>query len=517
MKKNRLSLLVVVILVITMLGGCLATPKVKEAETTKAVVKEEAKEDSKDTSKTEDNAPEEPKEVSVILLGPATEEAYFREQLEQFEVDHPNIKVDLTFTPNDGNAYGNSVQLMFASDESPDIFRISGSLSTGMFSSFEKGWLQPLNEYITPEVEERFPEGAFSTIGGLQLDGNVYGLPLVANQFPAFRPFIYNMDILNEYGFAEAPTTWAELKTVTETITNESKGDVYGMGIVTKGHGGAYGFRSLGETIRTTTADAHLTEGNFIFNTETGMSDAANEGSLEAVRFMKELNDADVMIPGWEVATNDEMIQYFATEKVAVLSGQSWFPARIKGINPDLNILSTVPPKRSEEDNGHRFIYSVADPYFGMSSFCENPDEAWEVMNFMTSIEFQVGFYDALGRVTVGYNNYAEGAMTDYMVINMQAADDFLRIAPNPADIHKDANILISKVLAHAPKPSLNELYLLSIVKEEDFEALAKAYDKEMDIIVDEQVAAMQAEGSDITRAALIFPEDWKLDENYIK
>lgn len=500
-----------IIMVMVILAGCVATPKTAEDKDTSAAVEE------KSTTTSGEEAEVEVVTISVMLLGPSNEEDYFKEQLTAFEGEHPNIKVDLTFTPNDGSAYGNAVQLMFASSESPDIYRISGSLSTAMFPSYQKGWLQPLNDYITPEVEANFPEGSFSANGGLRLDGDVYGLPLVANQFPAFRPFFYNMEILREYGYTEEPKSWEELQEMLETITTESNGDVYGMGIVTHGHGGPYCFRSLGETIRTDTADAHLTEGNFVFNTKTGMSDAANEGNVAAAEFVKGLNNAGVLLPGWEVATADEMIQHFATGKIAVLSGQSWFPPNIMTINPDIEMKSTVPPSRTPEDNGHRYIYSVADPYFGMSSACENPDEAWEVMNFMTSIDFQIGFYNALGRVTVGYNQYSEGAMADYMVENMKAADEFLRIAPNPADVHPDANILISQVLAHAPKPSLNELYLLSIVNDQDFETLAKVYDEEMDSIVDEQIAAMQAEGSTITREALIFPSDWNMDENYIK
>ena len=134
----------------------------------------------------------------------------------------------------------------------------------------------------------------------------------------------------------------------------------------------------------------------------------------------------------------------------------------------------------------------------------------------MSSVDFQQGFYEKTGRVTVSFREYEEGVMADYMQKNMDLAADYLRVAPNPANTHPDVRTLVANVLANAPKPTLKELFLISIMNGEPFEELAKDYDTKMDAVIDEQIALLQEQGSDITREALVFPSDWDMDKNYI-
>ena len=309
--------------------------------------------------------------------------------------------------------------------------------------------------------------------------------------------------------------SWDEFKKMLATITEGGAGKEFGLGIV--GTNAASCFYELAETIRTRVVDAHLTEGNFVFNIDTGESQAANEAFIAAAEYVKGLHKDGLLLPGYESANADTLIQSFAMGQVAILAGQAWYSPRIIEANPDSNLKVALPPKRAADDNGYRYIYAPVDPYYAMSSQCENPEAAWKVLEFISSVEFQQDFYDTQGRVTVSYNSYAEGTMPDYMVENMALADEFLRVAPNPIDIHPEANILISKILANAPKPALKDLFMLSIVDDVSFEELAKEYDTKMNQVIDEQIAAMQAEGSDITREALIYPSDWNQDKDYIK
>lgn len=453
--------------------------------------------------------------VSIILPGPSKEEEFYKAKLEEFEKENPDIKCELMFTPNEADAYGNAVQLMFSSDDAPDIFRISGSFPTNMISSYQKGWLHPLDEFLDEEFKATFPEGSFEQSGGLMVNGEIYGIPFIANEFPAFRPMIFNMDVLNQYGYEEVPATWDELEEMLRTVTEESGGSVYGLAITGK-DGAANAFSSLGETIRTTTADLHTTEGNFLFDTTTGKSAAANEGTIAAVEFIKKLNDEGLMVPGWENANGDTVMQYLATGKVAVACGMShWLPT-IKGINPDVNLKAVAPIRRNEQDNGRRYIYASCDPYYGMSATCEYPEATWKVMKYLSSLEFQEEFYGCVGRATVSFREYDDGIMTDYMQENMDNASEYLRLAPHPGNYHKDVTALVAAVQSNLPKPSLGELYALSIANGTDFEQMAREYDEKVDQVVDEQIKILQDKGSDITREDLIFPADWDMDENYI-
>ncbi len=503
--KKRLLQVLSLLMAVLVFASCAATAPAASSEAETAAPAQQT--DSADET-------QEVQTVTVVLPGPANEEEYYKTKLEEFEAANPDIDVELIFTPNEADAYGQAVQLMFSSNEGPDIFRVSASFPTGMLSSYAKGWLAPLDEFLTDDFKATFPDNAFEANGGLMIDGQIYGLPFISVEFPAFRPTIYNMTVLKEYGITEPPQTWDDLKTALETVKEESGGSVYGFGFQAA-DGGQYAFSSLGESVRTNAVDLHTTEGNFLYDPTTGMSNAANEGTIAAVEFIKELNSEGLMVPGWETANGDTMMQYLATGRVAVVAANSFWIKNIYDINPDVELALGVPLQRSEEDNGRRYVYSVTDPYYGMSSTAKYPEATWRVLQYISSIEFQKEFYDLTGRVPVGFRAFEDGALTDYMQENMDNADSYLRVAPNPAVYHEDATALLSAITANAPKPTLNELYLYSIINDVSFETLAQEYDTAMDIVVDEQVAKLQSEGSDITRDALIFPENWDMDENY--
>lgn len=455
-------------------------------------------------------------QVTMVLPCAAAEEELYTEYAEKFAAENPDIDLNFIATPNEAAAYGNAVQLMFASDEAPDIIRVSGSFPTAMKVSYSKGLLADLTPYLTDDYKAIFPEGTFGLSGGLMLDEGIYGIPFIANRFPAFRSFFYNMDILNEYGYDKPAESWAELQEMLTTISEKSGGSIYGMTTESKSNKAKMMISSLADTVVTDAVDVHVTEGNFMFNTKTGEAFTANPGTIAATNFIKGLNDANLMAPGWETVDQSGVIMQFATGQIAVLSGASHYCKLIKDINPDINYEITAAPAQDPDNAGHRYVYSIVDPYYSMTSACQNKEAAWRVLEYFSSLEFQTALYETQGRVTVSYNAYPEGTLEDYMAENMARADEFLRVAPDPGNKHEDANTLISNILANCPKPTLNEMYLLSIINDEDIEPMLQKYDEELNVIIDEQIALLQESGSDITRDALIFPEDWDKTVDYI-
>jgi multiple sugar transport system substrate-binding protein len=84
----------------------------------------------------------------------------------------------------------------------------------------EKGWLEPLNKYITLADKDKFFDSAFYSYA---LDGTVYGLRAFADV-----PFLYaRKSLLKEFGF-KFPETYEELVNQAKTIIAKYP-DMYGF------------------------------------------------------------------------------------------------------------------------------------------------------------------------------------------------------------------------------------------------------------------------------------------------
>jgi len=513
LKKGQIILLAVVLFLAAVFAGCQAVkPAVDQAPDSKPEQQTDSKAEQDTGSKAEEKI--EPAKIKIVLPAGADEEKYVTQEIDKFMEKNPDVKVEAMFTPNDASQYGNSIQLMFASNEPPDIFRTSGSLPTKMTLSYEKGWLAPLDQFVTDEFVSRFPEGYFEKDGGLYINGKLYGIPFIENKFTAFRPFIYNMGILEKYGFSKLPETWSEFRDMAAKITSEGNGEVYGFAIA-GGSSPQTSIVSFAETAVSHIVDAHLTEGNIVFDVKTGKSAAANEGYIAAVNFFKDLHDSKIMAPGWESCNDQLLIQQFASEKVAIIGGQAWFYKEILALNPDIKIAASPAPVPDSGRKGYKYVYAATEPYFGLSSSSANLEAAWKLIDFFSTPEHQEGFFRTQGRVTVLWKSYADTGMPEYMSKNMKMADEYLRVAPYPGFMHPDGEDLLSRITSKAPKPVLKELYVAAIIGNTSYENLAAEYDEKMDKIIDEQIAEMRSSGSDITRDILIYPADWDPTKNY--
>ncbi|WP_281889515.1 extracellular solute-binding protein [Paenibacillus sp. YYML68] len=452
------------------------------------------------------------KTVKVVLpIGVSGEEEFYKEQLKQFMQRHADIKVDLQFVPTD--QYGNTISLMFASNEAPDIIRMSGSLPTKMSISYEKGWIQPLDAFVTDSFKQRFPSTFFTPHSGLYLDGKLYSIPYTEQNTPAFRPFYYNIDILKQFGYNEPPRTWSELTTMAESITKQGKGQVYGFSL--NGKDAAHiQVIELYETANDRYHDAHVTEGNLIYDTKTGKSAASNPALTEAVQLFQEMAAKKVYVPGWESVDGKTLFTQFASGKVAMYIGPFFYANEMMKLNPSLKLGMTTAPVPDTGRKGYKAVYGAADPYFGITSESKHPKEAFKVIEFFSTKEFQQGWSKTTNLPAVLWRDYDIHPMTKKL---LDLAYEDLRIAPNPGNRHPDGEKLLSSIMAGVPKPDVKELINLSIISNKDYGKLAKEFDALVDQVIEKQLAEHKGKGSSVSRDIFIAPADWNPMENYLK
>jgi N,N'-diacetylchitobiose transport system substrate-binding protein len=127
-----------------------------------------------------------------------------------FEAANPEVDVTVEFIPWAGgkDRFINAI----TSGDVPDLAE-TGTTWTPEFA--ELGGLEP--------VDEQNPDWLPSLVEAGTWDGVLYGLPWYAGN----RALIYRSDIFDELGLS-APTTWAELEQVADTIKAE-KPDVFPM------------------------------------------------------------------------------------------------------------------------------------------------------------------------------------------------------------------------------------------------------------------------------------------------
>ncbi|GAF23851.1 N-acetyl-D-glucosamine ABC transport system, sugar-binding protein [Bacillus sp. JCM 19047] len=139
--------------------------------------------------------------------------------IQQFEQQHPNVKVNLQAIPW-GNIYDNLLTAV-ASGSGPDVVQMGTSYmadfaSTGSFLS--------LDEYVEdyPNLNpDHFFDGA--------VDSSIYNGELVAVPwYVETRVLFYRTDLLADVGFPEGPDTWEELYEASKALYDRGDG-LYAM------------------------------------------------------------------------------------------------------------------------------------------------------------------------------------------------------------------------------------------------------------------------------------------------
>ena len=246
-----------------------------------------------------------------------------------FEKDNPDINVDLEVQSwdNINDVVRNKVQ----SNEAPDILNIDA------FAGFAgDDLLYEASEVVSDDVIDDLQD---SFVENASIDGTQYGLPLIASA----RTMFVNMDLLEQAGVKEIPTTWDQLLDASKKVSDLGGGvSGYGMplgseeaqaetSIWTFGAGGSWGDSSE-LTIDT-------------------------PESQEAVSFMKTMID--------EGATQDDpgstdrtpLINVFVQGKIGFIEALPPTVDQIATDNPDLNYeLAPIPTK-----DGSPVTLGVAD------------------------------------------------------------------------------------------------------------------------------------------------------------
>ena len=334
--------LFVVIVLMSMLGGCKKAPSVAEEADVKTLTFWHIMNYSG------------PKEV---LEG----------AVKRFEAAHPGVKVIVQTFEND--AYKVKLANEMASGNSPDVFFTWGA--GGQTSEYiRQGKVLCLNEYAkSNDWEGRFIDSALSICRN---GGDLYSVPLDLSAVTLWC----DKKLFDANGLAY-PKTFEELLAVSAAF-REKKVTPLALGNMKKWPGAFY-FCYL----------ANRCGGTQLFlDAAAGKDGAAFDDAafVTAGKMLRQLIDANAFSVGFNALEDDVARTSFINGKAAMYLTGSWIVARVKEENPDfMTDMVPVPfPAVAGGKGDLRTVLGGVNCGFAVSSACKEPQLAVELLEALT-------------------------------------------------------------------------------------------------------------------------------------
>jgi multiple sugar transport system substrate-binding protein len=312
--------------------------------------------------------------------------------IEGFNEEYPNIKVNLDVTPWEG--YWTKIQTQASSNTLPDLFWLNGP-NFQLYAS--NGKVQP----ITSEVDGGYIDTADYPAGLVDLynlDGVQYGVP---KDFDTIGLW-FNKAIFEEAGVGTptADWTWDDLSEAANAISAKLSGQgIYGVA------GGMDGQTTFYNTIFQAGGEV-VTDGG----TGSGYSDKATQSGIQ---FWTDLI-ASGASPSMQQLTDTPADQWFTSGKLAMYYGGSWFRSAVKDSSvADVADVAVLP---SGEERA-TVIHGVSNV---VAAGSKNLQAAQALQVYLASEKAQQQQGD-MGAVIPAFNGTQQAFASSYPGVNLQA------------------------------------------------------------------------------------------------
>ena len=301
------------------------------------------------------------------------------EAMDIFHKQHPNIKVVLE--PVSYKDKETKYTVESAAGRGPDVFHVH-AFSLPMF--FSKGFAKDLTPFIAKEGAGFQDVWYPLPIDLMQHNGRMHAMP---GDYMTMVLF-YNSQMFTDAGLdpKRPPKTWDEFLAYAQKLTRDTDGD----GKVDQWGFGTVGAKSPGFSMRF---------GPFIWSFGADYLTADMKKSAldtpeakEAFTFFVELYTKYKAVPPGLTAMNPQEVRtQLAQKKVAMILGSGWTPPIVNKINPDLKafeVLQCAPAPMKRKAATAIWLSSWV-----MSPNTKHPNEAWELLKFITSKEMELKWF----------------------------------------------------------------------------------------------------------------------------
>ncbi len=301
------------------------------------------------------------------------------EAMDIFHKRHPNIKV--TLEPVSYKEKETKYTVESAAGRAPDVFHVH-AFSLPMF--FSKGFAKDLTPFIEKEGPGFLDAWYPLPIKLMKHNGKMHAMP---GDYMTMVLF-YNTNMFKAAGLDpnNPPKTWDEFLVYSQKLTRDTDGD----GKVDQWGFGTVGAKSPGFSMRF--GPFIWSHGADYLTPDLKRSALNTSEANDAFRFFVELYTKHKVVPPGLTAMNPQEVRtQFAQKKVAMILGSGWTPPIVNKINPDLNafeVLKCAPAPMKQKQATAIWLSSWV-----MSPNTKHPDEAWELLKFITSKEMELKWF----------------------------------------------------------------------------------------------------------------------------
>jgi multiple sugar transport system substrate-binding protein len=430
---------------------------------------------------------------------------FMESEADLFHERYPWITVEVLQFP-DRRAYREALALAFESEDAPDVFIRPHSLARMV----DDGWVQPIDTWITPEWVASFPEGSFSETRNVW-QGKIYAYPVFAEGSP--RMLFLNCELFRQAGLVDAageiltPKTWGELRSMAAQITQAGAGEFYGIGIGIKDARPMSWWADLAAL-----AGAPMTPYDFDFHTGQYVY-GSHPGYAQIVELLLGMK-ADGSVYPYEGTLDDSNIySYFGQGKFAIFMSGSYVVSNLLLDFPDFQDYQVAPlPVPDDGQTGDIVLLPGTGVYY-MSSHCEDPDEAWLWLEWLSSRETHQRMVSQSSNFSVFEDlNTAENISDEKVLQAYQAQSAFGVYGPFPPARNPDTAL----VMPEAVVPEIGDLLIgIYTGQIEDWRQALTDLDAAKQSALDAAIQDAIAAGADVSLEDFIFT-DWVPTENYV-
>lgn len=439
-----------------------------------------------------------PKKTKIVIWTWSQEQSKFFEQMEAvFEKKNPNI--DVQYTNIVQAQYRNSLPLAFRGNNAPDIFFESNQPA----DLVDQGFARPLDEFITPKFKNMFPKEYFYE-GVCTINGKIYALPQSNYKIPRPIYFYYNKDVMKKAGLNpnKPPKTWSQLRSMAKKITAAGKGEYYGIAMVGKPA------HDLNRVLLSLASTLGLQENSFDWRTGKWMQN--DPKWVELYEFVKSMKDDGSFFPGFASMDKTLARTYFAQNKAAFFMDGLWLPGNFASMGYNkVNYGVAAPPVPDSGRKGYMTLTPNAVPMWYMSSQTKNPKEAWKVLSFFYSKQYQQNFVK---------NNFGYSPLKDFnnqRYVQDPILKNIIKMAPSIARLGvmptlRNPNAGKVKIFntVNTIHPTIWEIMTASLMGKGNFKEGANNLYHKVTAAYEKEIKDLQASGVKISEKDFIF-KNW--------
>jgi len=284
----------------------------------------------------------------------------FREIMDGFEAQNPDIKVELVSGPY--SAIRDQIVVGAATGTLSDVVGLDGAWVNDLA---KQGAIAPLDDLMD---SSGFDRDQVADI--IQVDGSSYMFPVASFVYPMY----VNLDIAKAAGIEELPTNRTEFVAAARAMTDASS-NRYGW-VLPLSLQSPNGVQNDVMSWLWASGDSMMADGK---------PDLTNENVLETLEFIKAMYDEGVISPGSFAKKEQDKVEEFVNGRVGMMVSTLAHINMIRERNPELNFTITDFPSKDGYDGRRGLPY--ASWGIGVSESSENKEEAWKLVTYLMSAE----------------------------------------------------------------------------------------------------------------------------------